>query len=472
MALSIAANTLVSTLGRVLGLVISLVTLGYTASYLKPEGYGDYAAALAFGFIFNALADLGLYAVLVREISKAGANAWQLVSAALSLRLLALIVLMAAAVVAAWQFPYAPSVKAAIMVMAIFYIFSSLTQVLMAVFQRQLRTDRAAVAEIIGRLAQLGLVLLFIWLKAGLLGMAAALALSALVGLGAAVYFARKFVAFSLIWDPAAWRRLLKEAWPIALALVFVVVYFKLDTVILSLYHPGADVGIYNLAYQLLQAVIFFPAMFAGLVMPFLSRHGLKSPGEFQQTFSRTLNLFIVFTLPLGVLLMARAADIIKIIDFSSQYPAAGPVLQILALAIMAIYFGSLFANGLIALHRQRALLWIYGSGAALNVALNLWLIPRYSYWAASWTTVATEVLVTAFMVASLAYFSRRWFSWARLLPVAAASLAAALLLLLTASWSIFLAAPLAAALYLSSLWLLGGLTRADLAFIRQSKLS
>ncbi len=470
MALSLGVNTAVSTVGRVLGFVVSLLTLGYTYQYLQAAGYGDYSTAGALVFVFNSLADLGLYSVLVRDISKPNADLKGLVSSALTLRLLALVVFLGLASVVAFQLPYNHATKVAVIVIGLSNVFLSLSQVLMAVFQRFLRTDRAAIAEVVGRVALLGLVLLFIKLDGSLVGIAWAAALSAAASFALTAYFARKFVPFTLSFKISYWQKLLKESWPIALALVFVVMYFKLDTVILSLFQPAADVGIYNMGYALLQALIFFPAMFAGLVMPFLSRHGLSQPGRFKKVFGETLNLFIVFTLPLGVFLIARAHDLIALI-YQGENLAATTTLQILALAIMAIYFGALFSNGLIALHRQKTLLWIYALGAAVNVSLNLLLIPKYSYLAASWTTVVTETIVTLLMIVMLSHFAKTAFSWARFLPAILASVPLAAGLLLTESLNILLVAPLAAAIYLGALWLLGGLTKTDLDFVSQKEL-
>lgn len=470
MALSIASNTIISTLARGLGSVISLVIIGLISGYLGPTSYGSYATALAFVYLFNYLGDLGLYSVVVRDLSKPGVNAKKLVSNAFTLRLVALVVFVGIAPIVALGIPYESEVRSAILIMTLFYVFSSLSQVFMGVFQRYLRTDRAAIADIAGRLIQLGLVLLFIKAHGWVSAMAWTLSLAALGSFFITAYFARKFVPFTLAWDFKEWLAILKESWPIGLAIIFTVVYFKMDTIILSLYHPGYDVGIYNLGYQFLQALIFFPAMFAGLVMPFLSRHGIGERASFRAILQRTLNLFLAFTLPLGVVLITRGADIIHLIDYRGQFGDSVAVLEILALAIMAIYLGNLFSNALIALHRQRSLIWIYGLGAAVNVALNFYVIPRFAYIGASWTTVATEGLVTVLMVIMVARFTAGRLTWGRLLPVAAASIVLAIELVGTARVNLFLAAGAGAVAYLAVLWALGGLSKDDLLFIGQQE--
>ena len=77
-------------------------------------------------------------------------------------------------------------------------------------------------------------------------------------------------------------------------------------------------------------------------------------------------------------------------------------MLNILIVAVGIIFFGTLFSFGLIALGRQKSLLWISAAGAVINLLLNFILIPRYSYTAAAIITVGTELLVTILMAVAI----------------------------------------------------------------------
>ena len=465
-----------------IGSLLSLVTLSVMVGYLGQSGFGVYSTALAFVFLFNYLADFGLYSYLVREISRAGAAAKKLVSNVFTLRLAALLLFGGAAPVVAFAFPYDSELRLTILIMTMFFVFSSLSQVLMGVFQRFLRTDLVTFAEIVGRVAQLGLVVWFVSLDVGLASMAGALSLSALAACALTFGFARRFVPFTLGFDFKLWKSVLKESWPIGVAVVFTVLYFKLDTVILSLYQPDAHVGIYNMGYRILEALVFFPAMFVGLIMPMMSHHADSALGvvktaaqqasaKLQVVVQRTLNVLIFVTLPLAALLIVRAGDIIALIDRKAQFNEAAGVLAVLAIALVAIYFGALFSNALIALHKQRILMKIYAFGAAFNIILNFLIIPRHSYLGASWTTVATEIAVTILMILVLSKAAKPGaavsVSWARALPVVAATAIMTLVLIATPSIHVILAAALAGLAYLAVAWLLKGIAASDIAFIR-----
>ena len=53
-------------------------------------------------------------------------------------------------------------------------------------------------------------------------------------------------------------------------------------------------------------------------------------------------------------------------------------------------------------------MLWIFGLVAVLGCGAYILLIPLYSYWAAAWTTVAVELLVTL----GAAWVTRRKILW------------------------------------------------------------
>ena len=87
--------------------------------------------------------------------------------------------------------------------------------------------------------------------------------------------FARRYIKIGLRFDFAYWGKIIKTTWPIALSIVLTLIYFKIDTIFLSLMKPAADVGIYGVAYRVLEVLIFFPAIFSGIMMPLLSRNAV-----------------------------------------------------------------------------------------------------------------------------------------------------------------------------------------------------
>lgn len=374
-----------------------MVVVGILTRYLGPAGFGQYSAVFAYLYVFTALADLGLYTILVREISRSGADEASVAGKIFTLRFFAIIILVLAANFFALFLPYPLEVKLGIFIASAFSIFSSLAQVLTGIFQKHLRLYLVSLSDVIARLIQVGALLILIRFETGLLWFIGVVVVSEVVHFLLIHFFARATTRVKLSVDRGYWLETLKTAFPIAVSLVFVLVYFKLDTVLLSIMKPAYDVGVYSVAYKVLEAVIFLPAIYIGLVMPILSRHAFSNRIEFVKTFRKAFDVISIFALWFSAYLFLMSDWVIKIIG-GSGFAESGPVLKILSLAIFLIFFGNLGGNAIIALNLQKKAMWIYFAGAVVNLGSNLVLIPRYTYFATASTTVLTEALITVWM--------------------------------------------------------------------------
>lgn len=377
---------------------IGLVVIGLLTRSLGPAGYGYYNLIFAYLFIFSSIADLGLYTILVREISKTdAAGETPIASKIFTLRLGFAVLILILADLLVFAFPYPFLVKLGVLIASLFSLFSSLTQVLTGIFQKYLRLYFVSLADIISRVSQLALLLVLVYLKAGLLLFVGAAVFSEIIHFLLVFLFSKPLIRIRISVDFKYWGEILKTALPVAASLVFVLIYFKLDTVLLSLMKPAYDVGVYSVAYKILEVVIFLPAIYIGLVMPLLSKHAFGNRAEFIKTFRKAFNMLSIFALPLAAYLFVLSDPIVRIIG-GSGFIQSGPVLKILSIAILLIFFGNLGGNAIVALNLQKKGMWIYLAGAVFNIGANLIFIPKYTYFAAAWTTVATEILITFWM--------------------------------------------------------------------------
>lgn len=458
----ISYNLGIAVFSRFIVGAIGLVVIGILTRSLGPAGYGYYNLIFAYLFIFSSIADLGLYTVFVREISKAETRQEEelIAGRVFTLRLGFIVLVLLAAILLIFVFPYPPLVKLGIVIASGFSLFSSLVQVLTGIFQKYLRLYLVSLADVISRICQLVLLVILVYLKSGLLLFVGAAVIAEFVHFILIFLFSRPLIKVGISIDFEYWREILKVALPIAASLVFVLIYFKLDTVLLSLMKPAYDVGVYSVAYKILEAVIFLPAIYVGLIMPLLSKHAFVNRAEFKKTFQSAFNTLSIFALPLAAYIFVLSDPIVRIIG-GSGFGQSGPVLKILSFAILMIFFGNLGGNAIVALNLQKKGMWIYLAGAVFNVAANLIFIPRYSYFAAAWTTVATEVLITIWM-----FWLIRKEAGASADKTVIAKVAIATIIMLVIMWPFlgnFIWATLAAASYFPTLFLLKGFTKEDL---------
>lgn len=394
----ISFNILASYGGRVTGSFLGLVSIGLITRALGREGFGEYATVLAYLGTFQILADLGLYSLLTREISQNPEREKNLVSSFFTLRLIVAAFFLLVAVGLILFFPYSHEVKLGVALASFAFLSMSLTQILMGVFQKYLQTYKNALAEVLGRLTQLGLVWFFFQMRGGFQHYIGALVAGSIIIFVVNLFFARRLVPFRLAVQPTQWKHILRTTFPIAVSLVFTLLYFKMDTIFLSLLKSQEDVGIYNVAYKVLETLIFFPAVFVGLLFPIFSKYAQKNRERFSKLLSNTADLMTFFALPTVVGGVLLSSSIVNFIG-GGEFLVSTLTLQILFIAVGVIFYGTLFGSSVIALGLQRYAMWAYGVGFVFNFVANLIFIPRYSYIGAAWTTVVTEVLVTLVLV-------------------------------------------------------------------------
>lgn len=394
---SIYKNFFIASISRFITAVIGLVVIGFLTRHLGLAGYGAYETVLSYLFIFTVLADFGLHIVHVREISRHSDKESFISGNIFTLRLISLFLVIISAFIIGLFLPYSEEIKKGILVASIFVIFSSLSQILAGIFQKYSTFYIVSFSDVLTRLIQLGLVIYAVNKGFGLLAFIWILSLTAGIQFAVIFFLSRRFIKFSFGLDFSYAKEILKSSLPVALSILFTAIYIRTDALMLSLMKPQADVGIYRLAAKIVETIIFFPALLVELTMPSFSLFAFTTGSLFNQIFKKTFNILFLMAIPVVVCLILFAEPIVLILGGKEFISSAVP-LRIMALVIGMVFLNNLGGKALIALEFQKAGMWIYLSGAVLNIISNLIVIPKYSYVGASFTTLMTEVIVTIMM--------------------------------------------------------------------------
>lgn len=471
----VALNVTLSFGGRIIAAGLGLFSLALTTRLLGAEGFGLYSTALAWAYIFSFFADLGLYSLMVREVSRASGEEEKYVASHIfTLRLVSLFVFLGMGIVIALLSPWTFGLTTfAITLASLQYLFLSTSQVLMGIFQKYLRMGAPAIADIAGRIVVVSALLFLLYVNPMVVQYQTILFIGA-IGAGVISFItilrARRLVLFRLALDISYWKELLTHTFPIALSIILTAFYFKLDTLFIAFFRSQGEVGLYNGAYRILENMIFFPAAFVGILMPQLSRFALENRARFISLFQGIFDILLIITFPLTLGLVFESKAIMDLIG-GSEFIAASRALEALALGMFMIFFGSLFSQGLIALGEQKRLAWIYFGGAAFNIIANFFIVPLWGYVGAAVTTLFTEALVTVLMMRAIESTISFTIRFSRLIPCATAALAMAGVLYVT-DLPLLLSAALAIGVYGSALWMSGGVTKEDLTLLIQPQKS
>lgn len=451
-----------STLKVVSTVFIALLSIRLTTGYLGQSGFGEYATVLAFFAFFGALADLGLAAVGVREISRRGADEERILGNVVALRLVTNVTLLLLAPLIISLLHYGGHVKWGIVIMVVALAFAQFSTFLNGIFQKRLAMDKVAMVEFLGKLIQLGIIFTVVKLDLGFIALISAHLAAMVFNASASFFLSRSLIRFRLNFDFSFWWNFLKESAPLGLTAIITFAYFKMDTIILSFLTSSADVGIYNVAYKIMENLVFFPAMLVGLILPLLSHSIFHDRSRFEDIANKTAKVFLIIVLPLIIGTLFLAPQIVAIVS-GPGFEASADVLRFLIFSLGCIFFGHYFNMLVVVANAQRKLIGALLAVAIFNVSLNLILIPQLSYLGAAITSVLTELLVilfTGLIVYRVTHFFPRP---DRLVGIVVSGIVMALTLFLF-SESPFVVAGLAGMLaYMGGLWLTRAVSQDEL---------
>lgn len=450
---AVGRNTIIQFGGKTLGTGLGLVTVALLQRHLSPAGFGDYTTAMAYLGFLSVIADLGLYMMLIRELTKPGADEARVVGNLLGLRWASAAAILGIGTVGIVFFPYAPEVKQAVAIGVWSFVAIAATQLLQGIFQTKLAMGRVVIAELVGRAVLLGGTIWVVSAGAGLHGAVLAVVAGSLINLALVWRAAGRFVPIRARFELSYWRNILRETWPIAVSIVLNLLYFRLDTIFLSLYHQPYDVGLYGAAYKILEILNTFPIMFVGLLLPTLGRSfASHDTAQFQRVFQRGFELLCLAAVPIVVGGWLLAEPLLVAIGDESFAPAA-PALRLLLVAVGALFLNALSGHVVTVINRQRQMVWTYLSVATIGIVVFLVLIPRYALIGAATGAIITQsatAIVGFILVLSVMRFRLRL----RALPLI--GLAAGLMglaLWLLRDQSLWLLLPVGLTVYLAAIF-------------------
>lgn len=438
----IAHNTIAQIIGKVFAMLITLYSLRVLIGYVNEEVYATYATAQAFLTFASVLADMGLYMVFMQEIAKPGSYEEKkgVLGNIMAVRLCSAIVFFALAPLTAYVFfrNYSQETHLLILMGTLAFLPLAINQLLVALFQKELKTYATIASELAGR----AVFLIAIMITGALGGTIRHIVIGLIVGnvvqFGITWAFSRTIVRIPLCWNGAVWKRILERAWPLAAAIVLNLVYFKIDALMLSKMEGEASVAIYSVAYKVLEVSTIVPGLLLGLMLPYLAKQAKTHMKEFSETFEKALFAIISLAIPttIGGILLAKP---IVLLISDGKFPESAFILELLMVASGIIFFGNLFNHGVIALEKQKTITWVYAVGAMLSIVTNLIAIPRYSIVGAAVTTILVEF--TVMLLVGIALRKHRPWRWpvGQIAKVTLASAAMAGVLVLTRDLSFFI---------------------------------
>jgi O-antigen/teichoic acid export membrane protein len=386
-------NTITQFGSKGVTVLLSLLAVSLLTRYLGAEGYGSYILVITYLSFFGLVADLGLNVTLTREFSRTNNISSKVKATFLNVKLILILISIILPIFALIVFPYSSYVKTAIIIGSFSVAVGNLISYGTSILQSQLRLYLVATIEFVTSLVTIVSIIVFIQLHLGLYFIIGGLFVGNCIGLGLTIYYIRNTIVLRPYIDKKILQELAKIALPIGFTAALSMLYFKIDTIMLSVMKTTTDVGIYGLAYNVLDNILMFWALFMASVFPLLSKfYGAHDPTNFRRLLKKTF--IILVCLATVIIFFGNIFNyfIIRILAGSKLFSSMEP-LRILLWSVPFLFINNIFYNIIVSFGKTQFLIHPLLISLIINILLNLYAIPRFGYIGASYTTVITEFI-------------------------------------------------------------------------------
>ena len=435
------------------------------AKYLGAEKYGQLAFALSMATLFAVLVDFGLGIFTIREVARKKELAQKYINGIFTLRAVLSIGFLILMVVVAAISNKGTLVTALVFLASLYMVFNHFTQACNAIFRAYERMKYEAVGKFVFALVLLGGGLIFVQQGHSLIYFGWAYAIAMFITLLYSLFVIRKFfVPISIQIDISFWKYLLKQSWPFALSFIFISVYYFVGTVMLGFMGQDREVGWYNAGYKIIFFIMLFAQVLGGVIFPVISRYYQQAFDRLRGFLSNFMKFIIAIAIPLGVGGTILGGEIIELI-FGKDFLGGVVAFKILIWTAVAVYLSIMYANALQAFDRQKVYVKAVGIGAAVNVVMNLVLIPVFSLNGAAIATLLSELSVLIFMYIKLRQIVKVEVFKNFLKPIMA-SVIMAIVIYLLKDWHVLFVIVLGSTSYAFLMILFRGFAKDEIGFI------
>jgi O-antigen/teichoic acid export membrane protein len=380
---------------RVIRIFVTFFVGIYVARYLGPERFGLLGYCLSIIALFSSVATLGLDQIVIRNLIQSPERKSNIIGTAFLLKMMASLCMLFIIYIFVQLNASDNRTKILIIILSIGIFFQSFN-VIDFYFESQVMAKFSSWAKFGAKLGSSLMKVWLIYIQAPLLWFAWAFVLEyVLLSIFLVIFYNVKKLRSN------RWRfkkklafGFLNDSWPLIISGLAIMVYLRIDQVMIKSILDNESVGHYAVAVKISEAFYFIPLAITSSLFPAI----IKSKQENNQLYTARLQRLYDLMTCLGIsiaLPTAIFAEHLIGLLFGGQFSPAARVLQIHIWACVFVFLGNACAKWFIAENLEKYFLYRSLSGAILNIVLNLVLIPKFGINGAAFSTVISYFSAT-----------------------------------------------------------------------------
>lgn len=375
----------------------------YYLRVLGPNDAGRYVTAITTAAFFEILSNYGLDMLLIRDVAKDKSKADHYLFNTTLLRLAAGVVASVPILVFMWstsfsENPLTLAEVIAIVLIMIGMVFSGMSKGVTGLFYVYEEAETPAAMTTATTILKVGFGVLVLLLGYSFIGLAAVSIIVNIITLIVLLILAARRFGLKGPWqfDWNLQKSLVHKGFPLMLIHLLQTIFISIDILLLRLMLENGEevVGWYQNAYKWFNALQVIPAFFTLALFPIITREIEKSMASAQRMYAMSLKLMLLLALPIAAFTTFLAYFLVRILAGPQYLPYGAVALQIVIWSIPFGWLNSVTNYVLISLGLERMQPRAFVIAVGFNIAANVLFIPRYSFVAASITTILSELVL------------------------------------------------------------------------------
>ena len=390
------------TAGYVLGMGLSLASVPFMIRHLGAVDYGRFITVMSVVFIIQGVSEAGLTNLAVREYAvrdPAGRERFLANMVGLRFALTVSAVLVAAAVLAVTG--ARSVVVVGVLIAGLGLLIQLAQQPYVIPLTVNLSLGWVTILDLIRQTALAALTVALVVAGAELTPFFWINVATAVIAVAATVALVGRHGSLRPAFDLPAWREMLRETLPYALAAAVGLIYFRIAVVLMSYVSTEQETGWFSAAFRITEVVVVVPWLLVSSAFPILARAARDDEERLGYALQRLFEVSLIIGAGMTVALAAGAEFAVGVVAGPGFEESVG-VLRLQAASIVTAFLVATWLYALLSLKLYRALLLANSLAALTAIGGTILLAPSMGAHGAAIATVAAEAVLALAAVIGL----------------------------------------------------------------------
>jgi O-antigen/teichoic acid export membrane protein len=346
----------------------------YLARLLGNAEYGKFEFATSVGYLVGMFFELGGNMILTKHVAR---KFFSSIYYAVKIRIVSILITLSIFFGVLYVFNLYEGSRLYIVYACVGLAFSSMMNLYFAFFRGIQKMNYEAIVLIAQKAIFIILALVLIYSEKSVARVLLAFMISMGAGLILIFSLFKKKEQIYLQNDnkeQIKFNEYFRDVLTLALVEVFSNIYYRLNQVMIEHFRGFTEVGIYGVAYKIVEVFTNFPAILLIVLFPVFAKMAVDNIKEFRIQFNKILVILLSLGFISGVICWFFGKYLFALIG--ADYDRSYIVLRYLTFPLLFLFPNFLITQGLIALNKNLTFAVILLAALILNIILSLFLVP------------------------------------------------------------------------------------------------